>query len=625
MNHLSIQQKLMLVMALFIIGMLGTLGMTRYTANSLSDTEQARLLISEIRTGMLTLRRNEKDFLARNNLKYQKKFTDNFQLLQEKVNKLDMTLVSTGLDNTQAVELKAVLNDYAAKFNNIIAAQQTVGLDHKSGLQGSLRKAVHNAETRIKSFNDAVLLKDMLMLRRREKDFLLRLDMKYLGKFNKDVSAFMRDLDSSNLSDSDKAAVSQDMKKYQQDFQSMVKGYQAKGLDSKSGILGAMRNSVHQTETLLGTLAEDSNNKINTQVSQLNILNWTLSLGLLALLVLIIRQVSVGITKPVKHLSSLMEQTKSENNLGLRAQLKGKDEVATMAGIFNHMMDDFSNIMHNIRNSSEQLQEESVQLGNVTRAASEGVIRTNQETEQVATAMNQMTSTVQEIATHATEAAEISKQASEETDKSLAAVNENKADAHKLVNEIQNAVQTIDQLSKDSENIGTVLNVIRDIAEQTNLLALNAAIEAARAGEQGRGFAVVADEVRSLAQRSHKSTEEIEDIVNRLQQSSSKAVEAIQEGQHHAEKTVSNAEMVEQSLSNINNAVTAINDFNLQIASSIEEQSAVSEEINRNIVNISDISKESSDSVSTTEKSSNILSELANELHTLISRFKLAG
>jgi methyl-accepting chemotaxis protein len=192
-----------------------------------------------------------------------------------------------------------------------------------------------------------------------------------------------------------------------------------------------------------------------------------------------------------------------------------------------------------------------------------------------------------------------------------------------LAKEIGNASNVITNLEQDSENIGSVLDVIRGIAEQTNLLALNAAIEAARAGEQGRGFAVVADEVRTLASRTQQSTQEIQTMIERLQQGAHNAVDVMKASQSRTTDTVGHANKAGEALNSISNYVGDINDMNLQIASAAEQQSAVAEEINQNVVRITDIAQHTSDSMQEIASSSNDLAQLSSNLDTLVSNFKV--
>ncbi|VAX14309.1 Methyl-accepting chemotaxis sensor/transducer protein [hydrothermal vent metagenome] len=624
MNNCSIKTKLILLTLLFALGMVGMLALARYNSSYIYSLQQAQLTVSKIETGMLTLRRNEKDFLARHALKYQKKFETNYQTLQQHITRLQALLTKSHIDSRQLTQLARSLTNYRKNFNDMVEMQKKLGLDHKSGLHGSLRNAVHKAEQRLKDLDNVLLLKDMYLLRRREKDFLQRLDLKYRKKFNQDFTAFMRDLDTVEFSPENRQAIRQDMLRYRDDFHALIKGYQQKGLSSKQGLHGKMRNTVHQSEDMLNSLAETTHTRIQDELQHSSSLNWILSLSLLSLLVLIIYRIASGIIKPVQSLSQVMNNVSHDNDLTLRAvQQDKKDEVSSMARYFNKMMEEFHAMLSRVYDSASQLSDSSLALNSVSQETNVRVSRQNSETEQVAAAINQMTATVQEVAQHAADAADASRLAYEEAHKGKDVVSANLAGICKLKDEVNNAATMLNQLSSDSANIGEVLNVIRDIAEQTNLLALNAAIEAARAGEQGRGFAVVADEVRTLAQRSRQSTQKIEEIVERLQNSANKAVDAMQVGQTQTEESVQNAEQVDQSLDEIIRAVDAITEKNIQIASASEEQSSVAEEINRSVANISQIAAESARDVEQTMATSETLSNMSSQLKTLVSHFKL--
>lgn len=624
MNTCSIKTRLILLTFLFALGMISMLALARYNSNHISDLQQAQLQVSRIETGMLTLRRNEKDFLARHAIEYQKKFETNYRTLQQHITALQDFLTRSDIDSSQVIPLAGVLANYRKNFNDMVVMQKKLGLDHKSGLHGSLRNAVHKAEKRLKGLGNVLLLKDMYLLRRREKDFLQRLDLKYQKKFDHDFRGFMHDLDTVRFSPENRQAIRQDMLKYRDDFHALIKGYEEKGLSSKQGLHGKMRHTVHQSEELLKTLAGTTHTRIEHELQRSSRLNWILSLFLLSLLVAIIYRIAAGIITPLQSLSQLMGNVSSHNDLTLRAEHPDKkDEVSGMARHFNKMMEEFHTLLSRVYDSASRLSDSSLALNSVSQETNERITRQNIETEQVAAAINQMTATVQEVAHHTADAADASRSANKEAHKGKNVVSANLSSIRKLEEEVNNTANMLNQLSSDSENIGEVLNVIRDIAEQTNLLALNAAIEAARAGEQGRGFAVVADEVRTLAQRSRQSTQEIEEIVERLQNSAGKAVSAMQAGQAQTEDSVQNAEQVGQSLDEIIRAVDAITEKNIQIASASEEQSSVAEEINRSVASISQIAAESASDVERTTSTSETLSEMSGQLKKLVSHFKL--
>jgi len=334
--------------------------------------------------------------------------------------------------------------------------------------------------------------------------------------------------------------------------------------------------------------------------------------------------VAKGIVKPIKNAAMAMTDiSEGDGDLTKRLPIKGQDEITDLSNAFNNFSEKVHKVVGDVAEASTYLSTAAEEMSNVTVNLDDNVQKQRLEIDQVATAMNEMASTVQEVARSANDAAGSATTAHSQSVEGKSVVGENIHAINSLASEVENAANVINGVESDSERIGTVLDVIRGIAEQTNLLALNAAIEAARAGEQGRGFAVVADEVRTLASRTQESTQEIQGMIESLQKGSRDAVTVMEKGKEQAVQSVSHANAAGESLELITSAVSSINDMNTQIASAAEEQSAVAEEINRNVVNINDMAEMISDGSQQTAKSSNDLEGLASQLQSVVSRFRI--
>lgn len=319
---------------------------------------------------------------------------------------------------------------------------------------------------------------------------------------------------------------------------------------------------------------------------------------------------------------AMEEIANGDGDLTRELTFKGKDEVAKLATAFNSFLAKIRHTISEVSDTAQRVTAAADQLSLVSQQASSGTMRQREETERVAAATTELRATAHEVQGMAQTGADAALSAQQSAERGQTVLKATQSEIDRLAADVEQAATVIHELEQDSDRIGGVLDVIRGIAEQTNLLALNAAIEAARAGEQGRGFAVVADEVRSLASRTQESTEEINGMIERLQQASRQAVSVMETGRTQARGTVERADETRQSLEEIIASISTISDTSTTIAAAAGEQSVSVDEINRTMVAISEIAEETSQGAGDLQSSTADLGSIATHLHQMISTFK---
>ncbi|TWX70643.1 HAMP domain-containing protein [Colwellia demingiae] len=380
-------------------------------------------------------------------------------------------------------------------------------------------------------------------------------------------------------------------------------------------ILDKQLELANQTTITSSQLIEDSVSNGTTHTTIIMLIS-------IAVALIIARITLIGITRPLARVNEMLSIVAS-GDLSLKLDESGKDEFAQLSKNCNLLIDSLRNLIESIVNRSAQLAAAAEQTSAVTAQSTTAIEEQRNQVEQAASATTEMSSTSQSVLASANDALGEIKHADEEAERVKGISARNRQTIEMLANEVESASQVINQLQQDSASIGGILDVIRGIAEQTNLLALNAAIEAARAGEQGRGFAVVADEVRTLASRTQESTSEIQTMIEALQTGAGKAVTVMDAGKSKASDCVNQSEEADQALETITHAVHEAFDRSSQIATAAEEQSVVAHEISENLESIVTIAEQTTAGSQQTAASSSEVARLAEELQQSVQKFKL--
>ena len=619
---MSIKIKLLLISGTIAIAMLLSIASMRWSVTTLNSLNETQSLNHRLFSDMLTLRRNEKDFLLRNDLKYLDKFNENFSRMQENITRLQAQLDEHAIDIENYAALSNIMKKYQSDFHQLVAISRQIGLNPTSGLRGTLRASVHKAEAIFKEVSNDILFKDMLMLRRNEKDFLMRKDSKYINKFNNNFLIFLDDINISDIDDARKMILIKDVTVYKNDFLQLTALTEKKGFNPQSGVMGKMRNTIHRSEDLLKKIHATIKAGIESTSDSIQTVNLTASLMIAFLVVGFTLFLAQTITRSLAGFVNTLQEICDSGNLLLRVEDSGKDEISRVGLALNKMLSEFQTIIQHLHIASTDLNAYSQQFMTIKESTFSSVEKQQVETEQVSTAMVQMSAAAKNIAHNTSQTAEAAQQANAISTEGKNIVDSTVLSSRSLELVINNASNVIQELGENSNSIGSILDVIRGIAEQTNLLALNAAIEAARAGEQGRGFAVVADEVRTLAQKTQDSISEIESMISNLQDGSRKAIEAIHQGQEGVVNNVEQISNAGNSLTKIVTELNSINQMSLENASATAEQSAVAEEVNKNVIVIKEFGLLIVENIDQLKQSSDKISTLSSDMDVLVQRFQ---
>ncbi|MFH4523271.1 methyl-accepting chemotaxis protein [Vibrio diabolicus] len=587
---MTIRQKLYFLGVIAILGIVALLGTSSHFANKSNELNHAIKLVGDLEIRLLNLRRNEKDFLLRSNDKYLNKFDANVDKFLNTEKELASILTSNELPSSQ--RFKQDLLAYQKGFQNLVSAYQRYGLDAKSGLLSGYEQALLEAKQR--SDHQQLLA-------------LVRFDSAIKsGQFNSDLIV---GLYAPELIKSGKLVAAQK---------------QVVGVAYDQGLLGETRALSHAVEEQFETFSTALSSAAAKRDEQMSTIKQVITALILGVIFALIWQISRSINTRVNSLLGTIRSISETNNMGLRSDLKGKDELCDISHHLNDLLDKLEQLISGTQEKSAQLTASTDNMHRELEGVMEQFHTQTDHTASMATAVQQMVATIGEISESTSVAVEGVHQAANNAEQGRSVVETTVTNIGQLTSILSNSQQSIGSLNQHVDKIGGAVNIIQEIAEQTNLLALNAAIEAARAGEQGRGFAVVADEVRALASRTHQSTEEITRVVVDIQAQMSTVVADIDQCNDQGQQTLNASEKLDSSLQQIITDMHAIQGNSERIASAIEEQGIVMNQVSGSITELNAISENNMQSAQECLHEVNSVSAQAHDMDEAVAQFKTA-
>ncbi len=639
--NLSMGKKLLLGFALVLLLTLGVAGTGFYTVDSILDRSYQVNQLSRVNAAILEARGQERDYALTRNGASAEALRSTLERLNRELDALD------GLSEQQQEAVQQIRGSaavYAKQFD-----EYGVLINRGQALRARMDDTAQKSREEFEYIE--LDMYDAVRVLRLQGDHLRGSDPLTIAESASGLTKKILDLrtfenifinnnaqaavDSWNESFEDVTTIGTSLKNWLDDEQKATMDGALAALASYQRAFNEFRSNrgarvaleqemVGQAQSVVdaaGKMMADATAAMETQRSSAYML-----LGIITVLAVVIglaaaTVISRMIVGPLRYTVQLAQRV-ADGDLSQSETVTRRDELGQLQQAMYAMTESLRGLIGRIGGGVGQIAAAAEQLSAVTAQTSIGVQKQREETDQVATAMHQMAATVQEVAQNAEQASLAARQADQQARQGDLVVQEAIGQIGNLSGEVEHSAQAIEELNAESGRIGSVLEVIRAVAEQTNLLALNAAIEAARAGEQGRGFAVVADEVRALARRTHDSTEEIESLIGNLQQVAQKAVEQMQTSRDLTQRTVDLASEAGIALGRITESVSTIEQMNQQIAAASEEQSAVAENISESVTRVRDIGEQSASGSEQTASASAELARLGIELQGLVARFR---
>ncbi|MGY3571412.1 methyl-accepting chemotaxis protein [Vibrio paucivorans] len=584
---MNIKQKLYSLGVIAIVGVIALVTATTQFAHTTEQLHKATSLVQQLEIRLLNLRRNEKDFLLRKDMKYLDKFDKNMDTFLSLESELSTILTSHELPSSQ--QLRSDILSYQKGFQALVAAYAAHGLKPDQNLLGTYNSAMAAYES---SLSDTQLVKMI------EFDRLIR-----KGELNESL------VTAPGASSFITAA------------RSLVNQKVVIGLKYNEGALGQTRALSHTVEEQFKSFSSALTSETAASSERLFMIKQAVTVGVILLIIALVYQISRSINTQVAQLLSVIQDIARTNNVSMRADLTGKNELVSIGNYFNRLLDKLETLISSTQEKSGQLSSSTNSMHNELQGVIEQFHVQADHTTTMATSVQEMVATINEISESTAVAVEGVQQASVNAQNGRQVVESTVRNIDELSHILGESQHSISSLNEHVDKIGGAVNIIQEIAEQTNLLALNAAIEAARAGEQGRGFAVVADEVRALASRTHQSTEEITKVVSAIQSQMSAVVVNIDKCNDQGQQTLSASQTLDESLSQIISDMDNIQANSERIASAIEEQGIVMNQVSESITELNSISDNNMQSAQQCLTEVDVVSGQAKDMDVAVAEF----
>ncbi|WP_411062270.1 methyl-accepting chemotaxis protein [Vibrio chagasii] len=567
--------------------MVSLLFTTSQFADTTAQMSEAKQITKELEVRLLNLRRNEKDFLLRNDMKYLDKFDVNYNKFLASESQLNVVLNDLGLVNS--THLREDIETYHTSFVELVKATEVYGLTRDKGLLGQFHEVLDSMSATASA--------------EQKVEFYLFNELIEKGTFDPS----MLSLSSSALLETAKQVVEQK---------------KVIGLKHNEGLLGEARSGSHVIETQFKEFSAVLDQETQKEMDKLSLINNILCVTLLVSIILFSWLIVRSIIGKIESLLSVIRNIVDSNDVSIRSHLDGKDELSTLGQYFNQLLEQLEGLISASQSKSLQLTQSTSNMHDELESVIKQFEVQANHTSTMTTSVQEMVLTIGEISESTSVAAEGVHQAKVNADKGREVVVDTINNITQLSERLSSSQDSISSLNHHVDQIGDAVNIIQGIAEQTNLLALNAAIEAARAGEQGRGFAVVADEVRALASRTHQSTTEITSVVSAIQSQMQASMTEIGECNQQGQLTLKDSEELDASLQLILSDMQSIQGNSERIASAIEEQGAVMAQVSDSITELNTISNDNNASAQHCLIEVDKVAEQANDMDQAVAQFK---